>query len=129
MTVLVLKNVHEVAERLLKDESLTRRERDCVEGLLDGTWRLTPDGSFVSSGKEKQSQPPATSSKPGLGARRTYREALSEMFERAQMKARTMDRLLNYGFIGREILNHILAFTFGVSIGTLLIVVVAAVLR
>ena len=52
--------ISEVAGQLLNDESLTRRERVVAEGILDGTWRLAPNGSYISSEKEKQSQPSAT---------------------------------------------------------------------
>ncbi len=127
MTFPVSKKIREVAGRLLKDESLTRRERVYVEGLLDGTWRLTPDGSLISSGREKQSQPSATSSKSGLGAQRSYREVLSEMFERAIV--RTMDEAEVEKPINRDILNHVLAGILGVLTGVLLIAAVATILR
>ncbi len=52
--------ISDVAGQLLNDESLTRRERVVAEGILDGTWRLAPNGSYISSEKEKQSQPSAT---------------------------------------------------------------------
>ncbi len=121
--------ISDVAGRLLNDESLTRRERMVVEGILDGTWRVASDGPFVSSGKEKQSQPSATSSKPGLGVLSSYREALSEMFERAIMRAGTLDEAEFEKPIDRNFLNHFLAFILGVLIGALLIASVAAVLR
>ena len=121
--------ISDVAGRLLKDESLTRRERVFVEGLLDGTWRLMPDGSYISSGKEKQSQPAATSSKPGLGVLSSYREALSEMFERAIVRARTMDEAEVETPINRTTVEHFLAGILGVLTGVLLIVSVAAILR
>ena len=129
MTFAVSKNMREVAGHLLKDESLTRRERVFVEGLLDGTWRLAPDGLYISSGNEKQSQPSATSSKIGLGSLRKYRRALSEMFERAKMSARTMDDAEVETPIKRKILDHFLAAMLGVLTGGLLIAAVAAVLR
>ena len=121
--------ISDVAGRLLKDESLTRRERVFVEGLLDGTWRLMPDGSYISSGKEKQSQPAATSSKPGLGVLSSYREALSELFERAIVRARTMDEAEVETPINRTTVEHFLAGILGVLTGVLLIVSVAAILR
>ena len=121
--------ISDVAGRLLKDESLTRRERVFVEGLLDGTWRLMPDGSYISSGKEKQSQPAATSSKPGLGVLSSYREALSELFERAIVRARTMDEAEVETPINRTTVEHFLAGILGVFAGVLLIVSVAAILR
>ena len=121
--------ISDVAGRLLNDESLTRRERMVVEGILDGTWRVASDEPFVSSGKEKQSQPSATSSKPGLGVLRSYREALSEMFERAIVKAKTMDETDVERPINGTILEHFLAGVLGVLTSVLLIVAVAAVLR
>ena len=129
MTFPVSKKMREVTGHLLTDESLTRRERVFVEGLLDGTWRLMPDGSYISSEKEKQSQPSATSSKPGLGVLRSYREVLSEMFERAIVRARTMDEADVERPINRDILNHVLAGVLGALTGILLIVAVAAILR
>ena len=121
--------ISDVAGRLLNDESLTRRERVVVEGILDGTWRIASDGSFISSEKEKQSQPSATSSKPGLGVLSSYREVLSELFERAIVRARTMDEAEVETPINRDILNHVLAGVLGALTGILLIVAVAAILR
>ncbi len=121
--------ISDVAGRLLNDESLTRRERVVVEEILDGTWRVASDGPFVSSGKEKQSQPSATSSKLGLGVLRSYREVLSKMFERAIVRARTMDEADVERPINRDILNHVLAAILGVLTGVLLIAAVAAILR
>ena len=119
----------DVAGRLLNDESLTQRERVFVEGFLDDTWRLTPNESYISSTKEKQSRPSATSSKIGLAAQRTYREVLSEMFERAIMRARTMDEAEVETPINRNILNHFLAGFLGVLTAVLLIAAVAVILR
>ena len=121
--------ISDVAGRLLNDESLTRRDRMVVEGILDGTRRVASDGPFVSSGKEKQSQPAATSSKPGLGVLSSYREALSEMFERAIVRARTMDEAEVETPINRTTVEHFLAGILGVLTGVLLIVSVAAILR
>ena len=129
MTFAVSKNMREVAGHLLTDESLTRRERVFVEGLLDGTLRLTPDGSYISSDKEKQSQPSATYSKIGLGTQRTYRGVLSEMFERAITRAKTKDEADVEKPINGNIRDHFLAGMLGVLTGILLIVAVAAVLR
>ena len=122
--VAVSKKVREVAKRLRKEGSLTRQERVFVEGLLDGTWRLTPDGSFVSI-----EQGSATSSKLGLGAQSTYSEFLPEMFERAKMRVRTIVEAEVEKHNTRAILDHILAGTLGVLTGILLIVAVAAFLR
>ena len=121
--------ISDVAGRLLNDESLTRRERMVVEGILDGTRRVASDGPFVSSGKEKQSQPAATSSKPGLGVLSSYREVLSELFERAIVRVRTMDEAEGETPFNRDILNHVLAGVLGALTGILLIVAVAAILR
>jgi len=114
----------DAAGQLLIDESLTRRERVVAEGILDGTWRLAPNGSYIPSEKEKQAQPSATSSKP---VQRSYREVLSEMFERAIV--RTMDEAEVEKPINRDILNHVLAGILGVLTGVLLIAAVATILR
>ena len=127
ITFPVSNKVCEVAERFLKGESLTRREREFVEGLLDGTWRRTPDGSFVFSGKEKHSQPSAVSSKPGLEAPRTYKKkAFSKVFKRAKMKARMVDEAKDENPIKREIRDFIIAGMLGMMTGILLVAGVAA---
>ena len=79
--------------------------------------------------KEKQSHSSATFSKIGLGALRSYREVLSDMFERAIVKARTMDEVDVERPINRTFLEHVLAGVLGVLTGILLIVAVAAILR
>ena len=92
MTFPVSKEARQSAERLLKDESLTLKERVLVEGLMDGTWRLTPDGFLISSGSEPTSSPPDSDDAPGPEDQKRHRAWLSEQFPEATEEG--LDRLM-----------------------------------
>ncbi len=83
MTFPVSKDARESAERLLKEESLTPQERVLVEGLMDGTWRLTPDGSLISSGTEPSSRPLPLNEEPTPEAQKRLRASLFAQFPEA----------------------------------------------
>ena len=94
MTFPVSPEARKSAELLLKEESLTPLERVLVEGLLDGTWRLTPDGFPVSSATVKQSKASPISDKPGEEESARLRESLSGRFPEAT------ERLLDWAMYG-----------------------------
>ena len=83
MTFPVTKEARQSAERLLQEESLTPRERVLVEGLLDGTWRLTPDGFLISSGTDQSSPALKLDNETGPEELANLRASLSERFPEA----------------------------------------------
>lgn len=83
MTFPVSKEARENAERLLKVSSLTPRERVLVEGLMDGTWRLTPDGFLISSETDDESPSPRLKDGPGPEELARLRASISAQFPEA----------------------------------------------
>ena len=76
MTFPVSKEARANVQSLLQDESLTPQERVLLEGLSDGTFRLTPDGFLITS--EGEPQPSPIEEDPVLEAQQRRRQYLSD---------------------------------------------------